>query len=729
METGLVGILETAAVTVGGFMIKKYLFLEPDMENGRQQIYYGVSACVLLLIFFTLGKDAATIAALLLIGLNIILGRRGRRPWGLFLMLPVLGILNGLLVPFLVIMPQLFFASARARFAYCLTVYGILALLLFLFYIRGKGWRTYFRENIQKRQMRSWEKILLCVVGTFMVSFSEIAARQIDFNSQLLAAGYEYGLQGQFAWDICINGAIAFSLTATVIALILQGNLREEKERADAANKAKTEFVSNISHEIRTPMNAIVGMTQLMLRRNPQGQDREYLLNIQNSGNALLAIINDLLDISKIESGRMELVPEEYDLMPMLSDLGMILQNRIGGRPVELLFDIDTDIPAGLYGDALRIRQIIINLLNNAVKFTEEGYVCLTVKVKQIQEDDIELYIAVKDTGQGIREEDLGRLFGAFQQVDQKKNHHKEGTGLGLSLSKKFVEMMGGSIGVKSEYGKGSEFYFTIHQRITDNRKAAALPEGKEAVVIGRLRNERANELLKELAGMLHLNFENDIMSVAETKAPVFCFTDVYGEFSQAEAQRLQELSATVCGMVDPMAEAVFPEGMPVMNKPLYSDNFCRFIENRKKEAEPKAEELYFTDKRVLVVDDNELNRMIAVEMLKPTGLEIDTAENGERALEMIQAQRYDMIFMDHQMPVMDGVEAVRAIRQLEGEYFREVPVIALTANTGAEQQEQYAKAGMNGYLSKPFELEDIYRLLTKWLSGSGNRSGNLREE
>lgn len=729
METGLTGILETAAITAGGFMIKKYLFLEPDMENGRQQIYYGITACVLLIIFFTLGKDAATIAALLLIGLNIILGRRGRRPWGLFLMLPVLGILNGLLVPFLVITPQLFFASARVQLAYCLTVYGILALLLFLFYLRGKGWRTYFRENIQKRQMRSWEKILLCVVGTFMVSFSEIAARQIDFNSQLLAAGYEYGRQGQFAWDICINGAIAFSLTATVIVLILQGNLREEKERADAANKAKTEFVSNISHEIRTPMNAIVGMTQLMLRRNPKGQDREYLLNIQNSGNALLAIINDLLDISKIESGRMELVPEEYDLMPMLSDLGMILLNRIGGRPVELLFDIDTDIPAGLYGDALRIRQIIINLLNNAVKFTEEGYVCLTVKVKQIQEDDIELYIAVKDTGQGIREEDLGRLFGAFQQVDQKKNHHKEGTGLGLSLSKKFVEMMGGSIGVKSEYGKGSEFYFTIHQRITDKRKAAALPEGKEAVVIGRLRNERANELLKELAGMLHLNFENDIMSVAETNAPVFCFTDVYGGFSQAEAQRLQELSATVCGMVDPMAEAVFPQGMPVMNKPLYSGNFCRFIENRQKGEEPKAEELYITDKRVLVVDDNELNRMIAVEMLKPTGLEIDTAENGEQALEMIQAQRYDMIFMDHQMPVMDGVEAVRAIRRLEGKYFREVPVIALTANTGAEQQEQYAKAGMNGYLSKPFELEDIYRILTKWLSGSGSRSGNLREE
>lgn len=716
METGLTGILETAAIAVGGFMIKKYLFLEADMEKGRQQLYYGISACILLAAFFILGKDGATVAALLLLGLNILLGRRGRRPWGFFLILPILGILNGLMVPFLVIMPQLLFDSARAQLIYCLAAYGVLALLLFLFYLRGKGWRNYFRDHIQKRQMRSWEKILLCVVGTFMVTFSEIAARQIDFNSQLLAAGYEYGLQGQFTRDICVNGAIAFILTATVIVLILQGNLREEKERADAANKAKTEFVSNISHEIRTPMNAIVGMTQLMLRRNPQGQDREYLLNIQNSGNALLAIINDLLDISKIESGRMELVPEEYDLMPMLSDLGMILLNRIGGRPVELLFDIDTALPAGLYGDALRIRQIIINLLNNAVKFTEEGYVCLTVKVKQIQEDDIELYIAVKDTGQGIRKEDLGRLFGAFQQVDQKKNHHKEGTGLGLSLSKKLVEMMGGSIGVKSEYGKGSEFYFTIHQRITDQRKAAALPEGKEAVIIGRLRHERANELLRELSGMLHLSFTDDIMSVTETKAPVFCFTDVDEGFSQAEAQRLQELSATVCGMVDPVAETVFPEGMPVMNKPLYSDNFCRFIENRQKGEEPKAEVPHFTDKRVLVVDDNELNRMIAVEMLKPTGLAIDTAENGAQALEMVQAKRYDMVFMDHQMPVMDGVEAVQAIRHLEEEYFRKVPVIALTANAGAEQQAQYAKAGMSGYLSKPFELEDIYGMLAKWL-------------
>ncbi len=742
MEAGIMDMLETAAITVGGFLIRKYLFLEQDMENGRQQAFLCISAVVLLGVFFLMGKDAASISALLLIGLNIILSRKGHRPWGFFLIIPILGILNGLLVPFLVIIPQLLFTSEMLRLAYCLVVYGALALLLFLFYMRGRNWRIYFRENIQNRRMRSWEKILLCVVGTFMVTFSEIMARQIDFNRQLQEAGYEYGVQGQFAWDICVNGAIAFALTATVIVLILQGNLREEKERADAANKAKTEFVSNISHEIRTPMNAIVGMTQLLLRSNLKGQEREYLLNIQSSGNALLAIINDLLDISKIESGRMELVEEEYDLMPMLSDLGMILLNRIGSKPVELLFDIDPDIPVRLYGDALRIRQIMINLLNNAVKFTEAGYVCLEIRVKQIQDEDIELYTAVKDTGQGIREEDIGRLFGAFQQVDTKKNHHKEGTGLGLSLSKRFVEMMGGSIGVKSEYGKGSEFYFTIHQRIADQRKAAALQPGKKAVVIGRLQNEKANELLKELTCRLQLCFENDIMSVESTSIPVFCFTDVYGCFNREEEQRLQELSAVVCGMVNPMAEAVFPEGMPVMNKPLYSDNLCRLLENGpefenrlksdnrlKSENGQKgdmtgAEVPIFTDKRVLIVDDNELNRMIAVEMLKPAGPTIDTAENGRQALDMIRENRYDLIFMDHQMPVMDGVEAVRALRKLDGKYYREVPVIALTANTGTEQQREYAEAGMNGYVSKPFELEELYAVLEKWL-GEGRRNVN----
>lgn len=527
----------------------------------------------------------------------------------------------------------------------------------------------------------------------------------------------------------------------------LMERVREEKERADEANQAKSAFVSNVSHEIRTPMNAIVGMTQLLLRRELPKQEREYLLNIQNSGNALLAIVNDLLDMSKIESGKMELVDEEYDFMSMLSDLGMIILNRIGSKPVELLFDIAPDIPAKLYGDALRIRQIIINLMNNATKFTEEGYVCLTVKVNQIENEDIELFLSVKDSGQGIREEDLGKLFGTFQQVDTKKNHHKEGTGLGLSISKQLVELMHGSIGVTSEYGKGSEFYFTIHQRIVDKTRAAQITGVPQAVIIGGMKSPAANRLLKEMVGEYQLTYMEDIMAAAKTEVPVFYFTDRYGELGGEEQGKLTELDAIVCNMVNPMAENELPEGMLTMNKPLYSYNFCSFIENRENASEkmrgktPDEKEAGYTagntgeasreesqdleelsvefkapGAKVLVVDDNEINRMVAEEMLKPLQMQIETASDGKRALEMIQDKEYDLVFMDHLMPVMNGIEAVKALREMAEPYYREVPVIALTANTAKEQREEYMQAGMSDYLSKPIDMEDIYKIVKKWI-------------
>ncbi|MBD5467942.1 MAG: response regulator [Lachnospiraceae bacterium] len=523
----------------------------------------------------------------------------------------------------------------------------------------------------------------------------------------------------------------------------LMERVREEKERADAANQAKSAFVSNVSHEIRTPMNAIVGMTQIMLRGELSKQQRDYLLNIRNSGDALLTIINDLLDMSKIESGKMELVDEEYDFMSMLSDLGMIILNRIGNKPIELLFDIDADIPSKLYGDALRIRQIIINLMNNATKFTEEGYVCLTVKVKQIEDEDIELYLSVRDSGQGIREEDLGKLFGTFQQVDTKKNHHKEGTGLGLSISKQLVELMHGRIGVNSEYGKGSEFYFTIHQRIMDGTRAAQITDEQQAVVIGGMKNPVANELLKKLAAQYQLNFAENIMAVEKADASVFYFTDRYGELGSEEQQRLAEYGAVVCGMVNPMIENDLPKDMFTMNKPLFSYNFCNFIENRENRTDDRkdgagtdqaaeypeeflgedsqtpeepATEFEAPDAKVLIVDDNEINRMVAEEMLKPLRMQIETASDGKHALEMIKDKKYDLIFMDHLMPVMDGVEAVTELRKLEEPYYKNVPVIALTANTAKEQREEYIRAGMSDFLSKPIDLGEIYKIVKKWI-------------
>lgn len=502
----------------------------------------------------------------------------------------------------------------------------------------------------------------------------------------------------------------------------LMEKVQMEKERADAANQAKSAFVSNVSHEIRTPMNAIVGMSQILLRRELPKQERDYILNIQNSGNALLAIVNDILDMSKIESGKMELVEEEYDFMTMLNDLGMIILNRIGSKPVELIFDIDPDMPDKLYGDALRIRQIIVNLMNNATKFTEEGFVCLRVQIQKIENEDVELSISVKDSGQGIREEDISKLFGSFQQVDTKKNHNKEGTGLGLSISRQLVELMNGSIGVRSEYGKGSEFYFTIHQKLISTEKAIEINAKDQVLIAGCMKNEMAYKALQKLAETYHLKFVTNIYSASPEKGKFYYFTDCYALLSDEERKCLDDKHAVVYNLQNPMIESEELEGVETINKPLYTYNFCQVIgeseENSKAEQKDETAELSFTAKgaRILIVDDNEINRTVAEAMLEPLQMQIDTAENGAEALTKVQEMKYDLVFMDHFMPVMDGIEATQEIRKLSGDYYQNLPIVALTANSGEEQRKEYLQAGMNDVTTKPIMMDDICDKIQKWV-------------
>lgn len=571
------------------------------------------------------------------------------------------------------------------------------------------GARRLFKEL--KKQRRN-EKISDELYRLMVNNSSEEQIEDKYYSKRIVAIENMEGIQGY-----------SMLLLDTTKQHALMQELQIEKQNAEDANQAKSAFMSNMSHEIRTPMNAIVGMTEILLRSPLPEQERGYLYNIQNSGNALLKIINDILDFSKIESGKLDLTEDQYEPMSMLSDLGMIFLNRIGNKDVELLFDIDSELPSKLYGDELRIRQVIINIMNNAIKFTEEGYVKLTIQVKNIENDGIELLFSVKDTGQGIAEEDLGKIFSSFQQVDTKRNRYKEGTGLGLSISKQLIEMMGGNIEVRSEYNKGSEFYFTIQQKIVDTKRAADVKEeNREGVILFRLGSTYLQETADTLAKAygLHAIHGGD---VSENETPAkYVFTDNIALFTEQERQVFKKWESKVYVLKNPMLDSEGEAGAIVLNKPLYSLSFCQAINKEIQGVTAKSESgMNFTapEARVLIVDDNEMNLKVALGLLEPLQMQIDTAMNGKQAVDMIQQnQNYDMVFMDHMMPVMDGIEATHELRKLEGEYYQKLPIIALSANATTEARKMFQDEGLSDFVAKPIKTKEICECIAKWLPG-----------
>lgn len=405
-------------------------------------------------------------------------------------------------------------------------------------------------------------------------------------------------------------------INADMLRLLRQANIIAAIEEKNAAltniNKAQSVFISNMSHEIRTPVNAILGMNEIILRETQDENILSYAYDIKNAGKMLLSIINDILDYSRIESGMMEIIPVEYNIGVLIRDIKNLITIRIKEKNLKFNLDIDENLPSILLGDEVRIKQVIVNLLTNAVKYTEKGSVTFSVDYVSASDSELGLRVSVTDTGIGIKKEDMEKLFTAFTRLDGERNRNIEGTGLGISIVVRLLEQMGSHLEVKSEYGKGSTFSFILPQKIIN-------------------------------------------------RAPIGNIATIPKKTTSTEASK----------------SALFA---------------------------PKA--------KILVVDDTSTNLKVVIHLLKNSGIKIDTASNGEECLNLLSRNDYDLILLDHLMPLMDGIETVERIRRMGGKY-DSLPVIALTANVISGSRERYLMAGFTDYLEKPItgtHLEDMIR-------------------
>ena len=528
------------------------------------------------------------------------------------------------------------------------------------------------------------------------------------------------------------------STMAMIVTKIIGGKINTMKASEEIMNAgtAKADFLANMSHEIRTPMNAIIGMAEMALREDLSEEARSYINQIKASGRALLSLINDILDYSKVESGKMELNEVEYEPLSLIHDVSNIIMTRLTDKDVELLLDCDPNIPYKLYGDDLRIRQILINIANNATKFTQKGHVCLKVGFTQTNQESIILKVAVSDTGIGIKEEDMKKLFTSFQQIDSKRNRNVEGTGLGLAICKQLVTLMGGTISVESTYGEGSTFSFEIPQKIRDSKPSIMLSDPEQYEVAGFFDRQDVAEDFKSDASKIGVHASDLTRSEKQhdsilgwsklhsDKKKFFLIEQEYFEkmdFSSFHASIFQSVQFVI--LVDAFADIKKWKNisyLKIMKKPLSVLNLAsllnqeaiHFGENINGEPEAMFEA---PEAEVLIVDDNPINLTVAEGLLEPLHMRISTVLSGKEALEKLESNHYDIIFMDHMMPELDGVETTRIIRRLHPEC-NDTPIIALTANAVSGTKEMFLSEGMNDFVAKPIEVRVIMSKVRQWL-------------
>lgn len=525
----------------------------------------------------------------------------------------------------------------------------------------------------------------------------------------------------------------------------VQEELRQAKEQAEAANRAKSHFLANMSHEIRTPLNAIAGMTSLAMKQEPAPKVAEFLEKIRASARLLGQIIEDILDLSRIEAGRLEIERVEFDLDELLAELSDVVGVRAGQKNLEILFSTAPDVPRRLRGDPVRLKQILLNLLNNAIKFTNVGEVVVDIGTVATRRERVELRFSVRDTGIGIDARHLPTLFDPFTQVDSTLARKFGGTGLGLAISRRLVRMMGGEMSVESTPGKGSTFTFSAQFDLTQGASGPRrlADEFRDLPVLVADDNGSARAVLSTMLQSLSCR----VTTVDSGEAAL---AEAVRAAREGHPYRLGLFDWKMPGLDGAQAaarlahEPELPRRMPVilvtayerelatrgaaedgidavLHKPIspstLHDTLLAVLApatRRPRTAERPLPKAMPPGKRILLVEDNEINRQVARELLTFAGLHVTEAHNGYQALDRLAAESFDVVLMDVQMPELDGVETVKAIRAQER--LRTLPVIAMTAHAMLGDRERFLECGMSDYISKPIEEEQLLGVLQKWI-------------